>query len=221
MEQQKQAVILLSGGQDSATCLAWALNQGFSIKAIQFDYNQRHNIELSAAKKLCKQLNIDLACLSVPQFSQLNPNSLTHDLPVSQDQNGLPSSFVPGRNLIFLNLAAIYAYQLGITELITGVCQTDFSGYPDCREDFIKSAQQSISLALDKPISIHTPLMHLSKADTVRLMDSLGCLDWYALTHTCYEGLSPACGQCPACKLRLKGFEQAGIKDPLKYQKRL
>lgn len=218
MKLAKEAVILLSGGQDSATCLAWALHEGFSVKAIQFDYAQRHRIELELAKQLCLKLNIDLVRMSVPQFAQLNPNSLTHNLPLSQQHNQLPSSFVPGRNLIFLNLAAIYAYQFGITELITGVCQTDYSGYPDCRETFIESAQSSLSLALDRPIKIHTPLMHLSKADTVRLMARLKCLEWYALTHTCYEGQSPACGKCPACQLRLKGFKEAGLKDPLEYQ---
>ena len=211
------AVILLSGGQDSATCLAWALKQGWTVAAAIFDYGQRHLIELDSAKMLCKQQDLPYKIIEVPQFKTLTQNALTHDLPVEHLEKGLPSTFVPGRNLVFLNLAGMLAYQLGAKHLVTGVCQTDFSGYPDCRESFIQSAEKTLSLAMDYPLKIHTPLMFLSKAETVQMMHTMGFLDWYAVTHTCYEGKRPACGKCPACQLRLKGFEQAGFTDPLAY----
>ena len=138
--------------------------------------------------------------------------------PIVHTDNELPSTFVPGRNALFLTVAAMVAHQKKINVIYTGVCQTDYSGYPDCREDFIESQMTTINLAMASNITIETPLMHLTKADTVRLMHELGCLDWYAHTHTCYEGAVPACGQCPACKLRLKGFKDTKIKDPLLYK---
>ena len=136
---------------------------------------------------------------------------------IVQKENEWPSTFLPGRNALFLTIAASIAYEKGISVLYTGVCQTDYSGYPDCREGFIQSQQQTINLAMDTDIVIETPLMNLTKAETVQRMASLGKLDWYADTHTCYKGQRPACGTCPSCKLRLKGFAKAGIKDPLAY----
>ena len=130
-------------------------------------------------------------------------------------ETGLPNTFVPGRNLIFLTYAAAYAYQRDIHHLVTGVAQTDYSGYPDCREETIAALQQAIRLGMESDVEIHTPLMHRSKKETVELACGLGALDAMALTHTCYNGERPPCGQCPACELRAKGFAEAGIEDPL------
>ena len=214
----QEAVVLLSGGQDSATCLAWALHQKMRVRALMFSYDQRHKIELKYAKKLCRNRQVQYDILNVPQFGVLAANSLTHDNPIDVSEGSLPSTFVPGRNLVFLSLAASYAYKWGISTLITGVCETDYSGYPDCRDSFIKSTAQTISLALDSPFEILTPLMYKTKAQTVEMMVNMKALDWYKDTHTCYEGLRPACGRCPSCKLRLAGFKKAGFKDPISYQ---
>ena len=215
----QSAMVLLSGGQDSATCLAWSLNRFSSVQAICFDYGQRHRVELECAQALAKEAQINLQILPLDIFSSLTHNALTSStVPIESEVDGLPNTFVPGRNLIFLTTAAIAAYQKGCRTLVTGVCQTDYSGYPDCRDDFVTSAQKSISLALDDEFAIETPLMFLTKAQTVELMQSLGKLYWYGMTHTCYEGLRPACGVCPACKLRLQGFQNAGIQDPLTYK---
>ena len=217
-QEEKKAVILLSGGQDSATCLAWALHQNISVRALLFSYEQRHIIELEYAKRLCRKQGVQYDVLEVPQFYHLAANSLTHDKPIDVSKGSLPSTFVPGRNLIFLSLAASYAYKWGMTTLITGVCETDYSGYPDCRDTFIKSTQETISLALDSPFEILTPLMYKTKAQTVEMMANMKVLDWYKDTHTCYEGLRPACGRCPSCQLRLAGFKKAGFRDPISYQ---
>lgn len=219
MQDLEKAVVLVSGGQDSSTCLAWAKQRNWQLTALLFDYGQRHIIELESAQTLCRQQKIPFKIIEVPQFESLTQNALTHELPIENLPTGLPSTFVPGRNLIFLNLAGMLAYQIRAKHLVTGVCQTDFSGYPDCREAFIKSAENTLSLAMDYPIQIHTPLMFLSKSETVKMMHKMGCFDWYQDTHTCYEGKRPACGKCPACVLRLKGFEQAGFRDPLAYEK--
>ncbi len=128
---------------------------------------------------------------------------------------GLPNTFVPGRNLVFITLAAAYAYQRGISEIVTGVCQTDFSGYPDCRESTMVALQAALRAGMDAPFTIHTPLMHLTKAQTVTMLRDLGGLPLLAYSHTCYEGAVPPCGRCPACVLRAKGFAEAGIADPL------
>ena len=216
----KRSLLVFSGGQDSTTCLAWALKNYDQVRAITFDYGQRHRCELESAAKICALTNTPQKIIKTNLFSELSENALTnHAAKITSGSTGeLPSTFVPGRNLIFLTLAAIHAHQLGISEIITGVCQTDYSGYPDCRAEFIKSAEQSISLALDQQIQIHTPLMHLTKAQTVEMMQELGQIDLLKHSHTCYEGKRPACGHCPACKLRLKGFSEAGITDPLQYE---
>lgn len=215
-----KALIIFSGGQDSTTCLAWARANYDKVQAITFDYGQRHRCELESATKICQLTGTPQKVLKTDLFSELSENALTnHSAEITNGSaTELPSTFVPGRNLIFLTLAAIHAHQLGISEIITGVCQTDYSGYPDCREAFIKSAEQTISLALDQEMRIHTPLMHLTKAQTVKMMQDLGQIDLLKHSHTCYEGKRPACGHCPACKLRLKGFKEAGITDPLQYE---
>lgn len=216
----KAALVIFSGGQDSTTCLAEAQNDfPNQVEAIAFNYGQRHLIELEQAQIIAKKACVPLRIIDVPLFSSLTKNALTdHHQPIEHINDELPSTFVPGRNHIFISIASIIAYQKGIKHLYTGVCQTDFSGYPDCRDRFIKSLNQTINLAMDTDMTIHTPLMWLTKAETIKRMQELGKLDWYKDTHTCYEGHRPACGKCPACTLRLNGFNDAGIKDPLDYQ---
>ena len=216
----KSAVVLHSGGQDSTTCLAWAQDQFENVEVISFDYGQRHKIELEAAKKIAEAEGLAFNVIPLPLLSDLTTNALTDaKVEVKAGENGqLPSTFVDGRNMVFLTAAAIYAKQKGIPNLVTGVCQTDYSGYPDCRKEFIDSIQKTLQLAMEFPFEIHTPLMFLTKAETVKLMDELGRMDLLKYTHTCYEGRSKACGKCPACQLRLKGFEEAGIKDPIDYE---
>ena len=214
-----KALVLLSGGQDSATCLAQAIKDfPGAVSAVAFDYGQRHKIELDQAAIIAKKTHINLDIISLPFISDLTHNALTRkDIAIESKEGELPSTFVDGRNLFFLSVAAVIAKQQGCHILYTGVCETDFSGYPDCREDFIKSLEQTLTLAMDYSFQIRTPLMFLSKSETVLKMKDLGFLDLYRLTHTCYEGTRPACGKCPACLLRLNGFAEAGIKDPLDY----
>ncbi len=211
------AVVLLSGGQDSTTCLAWALSRFAHLEAVTIDYGQRHRIELDAAVAIARRVGVAQSVIPCDAFAALGGNALTGGVAVSSvpGPGGLPNTFVPGRNLIFLTLAAAWAYQLGISELVTGVCQTDYSGYPDCRSDTMAALQESLRLGMDAPFTIHTPLMHLTKADTVLMLRDLGRLDLLADSHTCYEGHRPPCGYCQACVLRAKGFAEAGVADPL------
>ena len=215
----RKALVVFSGGQDSTTCLCWALKHFDSVSAISFDYSQRHKIELECAKNITKKLNVTHAIFDLRILSQLTKNALTHEELEIKWNEQLPSTFVPARNLHFLSFAATHAYENGINDIVTGVCQTDFSGYPDCRDEFIRSLERTLQLALLKPVAIHTPLMFLTKKETVEFMHDLGMLDLLALSHTCYYGKRPACGLCPACKLRLKGFQEAEISDPLEYEK--
>ena len=213
------AIVLLSGGQDSATCLALAQQEFDQLEAISFDYGQRHKIELKMAEQLAHQAGIPHHVIDTTFIQTLSTNALTQsDVPIELQSDGLPNTFVPGRNALFLTIAASYAYQKGIRVIYTGVCETDYSGYPDCRAPFIDAITHSINLAMDSTFEIRTPLMHKTKSETVLMMKTLGKLDWYAHTLTCYEGQQPACGKCPACKLRLLGFQNAGIPDPLAYQ---
>jgi len=216
----KKALVLFSGGQDSTTCLAQALaDYPNGVVALCINYGQRHKIEIKQAKTLCDIAGVEFISIDLPFIAGLSSNALTDSsIEISQDDNGLPSTFVEGRNLFFLSVAAVKAKTLGINTMYCGVCETDYSGYPDCREDFVTSAQTTISLALDYPIHIITPLMHLTKGETVSLMKQLGRFEWYKHSHTCYEGKRPACGKCPACVLRLKGFEDAQETDPLEYE---
>jgi len=218
---QDKALVLLSGGQDSTTCLYWALDRfgRDNVSAISFDYGQRHRLELECAAAVAAAAGVSQVCLPIDTFTALGGDALTdadravrNDL---DDTTGLPNTFVPGRNLIFLTFAAAYAYQRDIGHLVTGVAQTDYSGYPDCREATIQAVQESIRLGMESGVEIHTPLMHLSKKETVELARDLDALDAMALTHTCYNGIRPPCGECPACQLRAKGFTEAGVDDPL------
>lgn len=219
---ETKALVVFSGGQDSTTCLAWAIKKFDKVIAITFNYGQRHKIEIKSAKKIAKLTNTPFKIQKLNLIKDLTKNALTDESIKIADKLGtktqnshLPSTFVPGRNAIFLTTAAIYANQLGITNIVTGVCQTDYSGYPDCRANFIKSLQKTLNLAMDEKFKIHTPLMWLTKAQTVELMAKLKQLPLLAHSHTCYEGMRPACNKCPACKLRAKGFKQANLKDPL------
>ncbi|WP_462054562.1 7-cyano-7-deazaguanine synthase QueC [Vibrio cholerae] len=209
----KKAVVVFSGGQDSTTCLVQALKEFDEVHAITFDYGQRHKLEIEVAQQLAKQLGVTAhKVMDVSLLNELAISSLTRDdIPVSHalQANGLPNSFVPGRNILFLTLAGIYAYQIGATTVITGVCETDFSGYPDCRDEFVQAMNQALAKGMDLPLMIRTPLMWLNKAETWALADQLGALDLVRhQTLTCYNGLiGDGCGECPACGLR-----QAGLK---------
>lgn len=219
LKENKTALVLLSGGQDSTTCLAWALNKFSEVKTLSFDYGQRHKIELKCAAEIAKKLNLEHKILHIDTFQELGSNALTHDIEVeTTPTDQLPNTFVPGRNIIFLTYATAHAYSLGINDVVTGVCQTDYSGYPDCRDATIKSLAKTLQLGMDYDIQIHTPLMFLNKAQTVSLIKDLGYFDLLKDSHTCYNGQRPACGKCPACVLRLKGFAEAGQTDPLSYQ---
>ncbi len=212
------AVILLSGGQDSATCLAWAKKRFRQLYAVTIDYGQRHVVELDAAVTIAKRAGVQQTVIPCDSFRVLGGNALTGSEAVEDGvraEDHLPNTFVPGRNLIFLTLAAAYAYQRGISEIVTGVCQTDYSGYPDCRAETMAALQQSLRTGMAAPFTIHTPLMHLTKAETVKMITDLGHLDLLAWSHTCYNGNVPPCGTCPACELRAKGFREAGVPDPL------
>ncbi|ENM5911824.1 7-cyano-7-deazaguanine synthase QueC [Vibrio mimicus] len=212
----KIAVVVFSGGQDSTTCLVQALKEFDEVHAITFDYGQRHKLEIEVAQKLAKQLGVAAhKVMDVGLLNELAISSLTRDdIPVSHElqANGLPNSFVPGRNILFLTLAGIYAYQIGAATVITGVCETDFSGYPDCRNDFVQAMNQALTKGMDMSLTIRTPLMWLNKAETWALADQLGALDLVRhQTLTCYNGLiGDGCGECPACHLR-----KAGLNDYL------
>ncbi len=216
-----KALVVLSGGQDSTTCLYWAIKRfgHAAVSSVTFDYGQRHRIELDCAKKVADFAAIPNLVLPIDTFAALGGNALTDaaiGIQAGTDANtGLPNTFVPGRNLIFLTFAAALAYQRGIAHLVTGVAQTDYSGYPDCRKDTLDSLQATLRKGMESQLQIHTPLMHLSKKGTVELAQALGALPAMALTHTCYEGVRPPCGHCAACELRAKGFAEAGVSDPL------
>lgn len=214
-----QAVVVFSGGQDSTTCLYWALHKfgAGQVLALTFDYGQRHRIELECAARIARQARVEHVVLPINTFSALGGNALTDDQQLVQVASGdkLPNTFVPGRNLIFLTYAAAFAYQKGISRVVTGVAQTDYSGYPDCRRATIDALQQTLQLGMETDLVIETPLMDLSKKETVELAVKLGVLDVMSQTHTCYNGQRPPCGECPACELRATGFSEAGITDPL------
>lgn len=216
-----KALVVLSGGQDSTTCLYWALDRfgQNAVETVTFDYGQRHRIELDCAAQVALFAGVPNTCLPIDTFAALGGDALTDpEIDVADTTAAaasLPNTFVPGRNLVFLTFAAAYAYQRDIAHLVTGVAQTDYSGYPDCRTETISALQQALRLGMETEVSIHTPLMHLSKKDTVELARDLGALPAMALTHTCYNGARPPCGTCAACELRAKGFAQANIADPL------
>jgi len=221
-----KALVLFSGGQDSTTCLMWALEKFDEVYTIGFEYGQKHNVEMQCRQKILKsiesikpnwnnKLKLD-HIFNLDFLSNVNTTSLTHQLEISHDDK-YPNTFVPGRNLIFLNVAATIAYKYNIEHLVTGVCETDFSGYPDCRDNTIKALQVALSLGLDKKIVIHTPLMWINKSETWTLTDQLAgqqAIDYIIKeTHSCYNGdrstlysWGYGCNGCPACELRKKGY---------------
>jgi len=212
MNKNEKAIVVFSGGQDSTTCLFWALQKYEHVEAVTFDYNQRHNDEIEVAKEIAKDLEVKHHVLDMSLLSQLAPSALTRDdIEVKEGEDGnLPSTFVPGRNLLFLSFATILANQIGAKHIITGVCETDFSGYPDCRDVFIKSLNVSLNLSMDDQFVIHTPLMWLDKKETWQLADQLDRFQYIReKTLTCYHGIrGDGCGECPSCILREKGLDK-------------
>ncbi len=211
-KNKKASIVVFSGGQDSTTCLFWALKRYEKVIALSFDYGQKHIKELDCAKGLCREYGVEHHIMDMSLLNQLAPNSLTRtDIPVDEEAPaaGTPNSFVDGRNHLFLSYAAVFAKQREITDIITGVSQSDFSGYPDCRDVFIKSLNVTLNLAMDYPFDIITPLMWLDKKETWALADQLNVLDIIRdKTLTCYNGIpGDGCGSCPSCKLRKKGLE--------------
>lgn len=223
------ALVLFSGGQDSATCLAHALTRYERVETIAFDYRQRHVVELDARLRVLEELRREFPhwasklgqdhLLDVAVLGAVSETSLTRETEFQMQANGLPNTFVPGRNLLFLTLAAAVAYRRDLQVLVTGVCETDFSGYPDCRDDTMKAMQLALSLGMDKRLLIETPLMWIDKAETWRLAETLGGKTLVSLitehTHTCYLGERSqrhawgyGCGTCPACELRARGWER-------------
>jgi 7-cyano-7-deazaguanine synthase len=222
------ALILFSGGQDSATCLAWALDRFERVETIGFDYGQRHAVELQCRHSFLKALAArfphwgaklgDDHLLDLGILGQVSNTALTREKEITFESSGLPTTFVPGRNLLFLTLAAAVAYRRGLSVLVGGMCETDYSGYPDCRDDTIKATQVALSLGLDTRFVLETPLMWLDKAQTWQLAQQLGGAGLVEMireeTHTCYLGdrtqrhaWGYGCGRCPACELRRKGHE--------------
>ena len=213
MSKPTKAVVVFSGGQDSTTCLFWAKQKYEEVIAVSFDYGQRHVKELECAKAICKKHGIEHHIMDMGLLGQLAPNSLTRtDMEVDHDapEVGTPNTFVDGRNMIFLTFAAVFAKQRGIHVLVTGVSQSDFSGYPDCRDVFIKSLSATLTLDMDYAFDIITPLMWIDKKETWQMADELGVVDIIKNeTLTCYNGIiGDGCGDCPSCKLRRRGYEQ-------------
>ncbi|MFD2209588.1 7-cyano-7-deazaguanine synthase QueC [Virgibacillus halophilus] len=204
-----KAVVVFSGGQDSTTCLLWALKEFDEVEAVTFLYGQRNVSELDSAKKIAGDLGVKHKVLDMQLINQLTENAMTRkDMDI--DESGkVPNTFVPGRNHIFLSFAAIYAQQAGAQHIITGVSETDFSGYPDCRNDFIQSLNRTLNLAMDADLKIHTPLMLKNKAETWEMADQMGRLEYVREhTTTCYNGIiGDGCGECPSCKLRQQGLK--------------
>jgi 7-cyano-7-deazaguanine synthase len=223
------ALVLFSGGQDSTTCLAWALDRFHHVETVGFDYGQRHRVELDCrvdivaslkehypgwATRLDEDHTIDLTVLG-----QISESALTRDSAIEMQANGLPSTFVPGRNLIFLTMAAALAYRRGLTHIVGGMCETDYSGYPDCRDQTIRALETALGRGMDRQFVLDTPLMWIDKAATWRLAETLGGERLVTLireqTHTCYLGergelhdWGHGCGTCPACQLRAKGYAE-------------
>ncbi|MEK4604804.1 7-cyano-7-deazaguanine synthase QueC [Bacillus sp. FSL L8-0099] len=210
MYSNDKAIVVFSGGQDSTTCLFWAIEQFAEVEAVTFNYNQRHKLEIDCAAEIANELGIKHTVIDMSLLNQLAPNALTRiDMEITNEEGELPSTFVDGRNLLFLSFAAVLAKQVGARHIVTGVCETDFSGYPDCRDVFVKSLNVTLNLSMDYPFVIHTPLMWIDKADTWKLSDELGAFEFVReKTLTCYNGIiGNGCGECPACQLRKAGLD--------------
>jgi 7-cyano-7-deazaguanine synthase len=225
---KSNALVLFSGGQDSATCLAWALKNYSHVETIGFDYGQRHHVELQCRQQVLLSFKEKIKntgtlgqdhLLNIPVLGEISNTALTSDQLITLQVNGLPSTFVPARNLLFLTLAAALAYRRGIFTLVGGMCETDYSGYPDCRQNTITAQETTLQLGIDPEFSIQTPLMHLNKAQTWALAAELGGQELINIiledTHTCYLGdrsqrhaWGYGCGTCPACELRSAGWKE-------------
>ena len=209
---KEKALVIFSGGQDSTTCLIQAIQQygRENVAAITFQYGQRHAIELERARQIAQDFNIPQTVLDLSLMRHITHNALMDgQATIETPENGVPNTFVDGRNALFLLYAAIYAKSQNIRHIIVGVCETDFSGYPDCRDVFVKSMNVTLNLAMDYAFQIHTPLMYLTKAQTWALADQLGYLDYIREhTHTCYLGIAGGCGECPSCVLRERGLTE-------------
>lgn len=229
MATTRPAVLLLSGGLDSTTMLAYALGQGFEVHAMTFRYGQRHAFEIDAARRVARAHGVQDHVVVDIDLRTFGGSALTSDLPVPKDRSpeamadGIPVTYVPARNTIFLSFCLAWAEVLGATDIFIGVNALDYSGYPDCRPEYIAAFQRMANLATrgsiegDTPLVIQTPLLHLTKREIVQLGTSLG-VD-YSITLSCYDPspAAEACGQCDACRLRLKGFAEAGLEDPAPY----
>jgi 7-cyano-7-deazaguanine synthase len=221
------ALVLFSGGQDSTVCLAWALARFAHVETVGFDYGQRHRAELEARPRILEKLRAGFPqwaprlggdhVLPLDTLKAIGGSALTDDVKIAMGEDGLPTTFVPGRNVVFLTMAAALGYRRGIAELVGGMCETDFSGYPDCRDETVQSTAKALSLALAREIRVHTPLMWIDKAATWKMAEDLGGESLVALiveeTVTCYEGdrshrhdWGYGCGKCPACELRATGY---------------
>ncbi len=228
------ALVLFSGGQDSATCLAWALERFAHIETIGFDYGQRHRVELEVRDAFRARIISDFGnwaprlgedhMLTLDALRAVSDTALTRDTAIAMQADGLPNTFVPGRNLVFLTFAAALAYRRGVKHLVAGMCETDYSGYPDCRDDTMKALQVALNLGMATRLKLETPLMWIDKGDTWRLAENLGgeaLVDLIrADTHTCYLGERGAlhdwgygCGKCPACDLRARGYREFRKKE--------
>lgn len=229
MNALKSALVLFSGGQDSTTCLAWALDKFSHVETVAFNYNQRHVVELECRKVVLQSIRAQFPewadklgedhLLDITVLGSISDTALTQDREIEFSKSGLPTTFVPGRNLLFLTLASAIAYRRGIEVLVGGMCETDFSGYPDCRNETIKSQEKTLSLGLDYPLIIETPLMWIDKAATWKMANDIGGDRLINIikndTHTCYLGDRSVshdwgfgCGTCPACELRKAGWNK-------------
>jgi 7-cyano-7-deazaguanine synthase len=233
---RQSALVLFSGGQDSATCLAWALARFDHVETIGYAYGQRHAVELACREPLLeglKAINANWAAklgehhtLDIPTIGTVSETALTRDVEIAMGEGGLPNTFVPGRNLIFLTFAAALAYRRGVKHIVTGVCETDYSGYPDCRDDTIKALQVAINLGMERRFVLHTPLMWRDKAATWALAHELGGDGLVDLirsqSHSCYLGVrhishdwGSGCGECPACRLRADGWNRYAARKAM------
>jgi len=208
--KRQSALVVFSGGQDSTTCLFWAMKHYEYVETVTFSYGQRHRQELEVAKEIAAEQGVKHHILDMSLLGQITENALTSDIAIETKDGEVPNTFVDGRNHLFLSFAAVLAKQRKIRDIVTGVCQTDFSGYPDCRDVFVKSLNVTLNLAMDYEFVIQTPLMWLDKAETWELADQLGKFDYVRQkTLTCYNGIrGTGCRQCPACHLRQAGLEK-------------
>ncbi|WP_163709754.1 7-cyano-7-deazaguanine synthase QueC [Mangrovibacterium lignilyticum] len=212
MSKNNKALVVFSGGQDSTTCLFWALKKFEEVEAVSFDYGQKHRLELEVAQKIAADAGVPLRVLKLDLLSQITSNALTNpevDVEIDKPDHRPPNTLVEGRNMLFLTYAAVYAKSKDIHHLVTGVGQADYSGYPDCRDEFIRSLNQTLNLSMDFPYEIHTPLMWRNKEEIWQLADQLDVFDLVRTqTLTCYNGIiGDGCGNCPSCKLRKNGLE--------------